>query len=64
MNLIGSNPSMSKSTKAVLKMNGSREFMNKDKWDEWDIRMHSQEGNVVTLQVLKFIENFRLFKNK
>jgi len=55
---------MSKSTKAVLKMNGSREFMNKDKWDEWDIRMHSQEGNVVTLQVLKFIENFRLFKNK
>ncbi|CAG7834007.1 unnamed protein product [Allacma fusca] len=45
----GSNPTIGKSTKVALTVTGEREFVQLDK-SEWDIRLHNQEGNTLTLQ--------------
>lgn len=46
----GSNPVIGKSTRVALTVTGEREFLQKDKSD-WDVRVHNQEGNTLTLQV-------------
>lgn len=46
----GSNPTIGKSSRVALTVTGDREFQHRDK-NEWDIRLHNQEGNTLTLQV-------------
>jgi len=46
----GSNPTLGKSTRIALTLTGDREFSQRDK-SEWDIRLHHQEGNTLTIQV-------------
>ncbi|CAL8135549.1 unnamed protein product [Orchesella dallaii] len=46
----GSNPSIGKNTRVCLTVTGDRDFIQRDKSD-WDIRVHHQDGNTLTLQV-------------